>query len=127
MNSTIRDLEQINEKIDGYVRGCQTGDEAHLKQAFHPDARMFGALGPERHDVAIFDGLSSAVAEQPGGSFTARVAAVDVAGDAACVKLVESGFWGQDFTDYFLLSRVGGEWQIVAKAFDHSGETNTEA
>lgn len=127
MNTTISDVEQINEKIDGYVRGCQTGDEAHFKAAFHPDARMFGALGPERHDVAIFDGLSSAVAAQPGGPYTARVVSVDTAGDAACVKLVESGFWGQDFTNFFLLSRIGGEWQIVAKAFDHSGETNAPA
>jgi Putative lumazine-binding len=126
MNSTIKDLEQIQEKIDGYVRGCQTGDEATFKAAFHPDARMFGALGPERHDVAIFDGLSSAVAAQPGGPYTARVVSVDAAGDAACVKLVESGFWGQDFTNYFLLSRIDGEWQIVAKAFDHSGETNAQ-
>ena len=127
MNQTISDLEQINEKIDGYVRGCQTGDEAHLKQAFHPDARMFGALGPERHDVAIFDDLSSAVAAEPGGPFSARVVSVDVAGDAACVKLVESGLWGQDFMEYFLLSRIEGEWQIVAKAFDHTGETSSQA
>ena len=127
MNQTISDLEQINEKIDGYVRGCQTGDEAHLKQAFHPDARMFGALGPERHDDAIFDGLSSAVAAEPGGPFSARVVSIDVAGDAACVKLVESGLWGQDFMDYFLLSRIEGEWQIVAKAFDHTGETSSQA
>jgi hypothetical protein len=127
MNQTISDLEQINEKIDGYVRGCQTGDEAHLKQAFHPEARMFGALGPERHDVAIFDGLSSAVAAEPGGPFSARVISIDVAGDAACVKLVESGLWGQDFMDYFLLSRIEGEWQIVAKAFDHTGETSSQA
>jgi hypothetical protein len=125
MNTTISDLEQINEKIDGYVRGCQTGEEAYFKQAFHSDARMFGAVGPERHDVAIFDGMTSAVAAQPAGPYTARVMSVDLAGDAACVKLVESGFWGQDFTDYFLLARIDGEWQIVAKAFDHGGETNS--
>jgi hypothetical protein len=88
---------------------------------------MFGALGPERHDVAIFDGLSSAVAAEPGGPFSARVISIDVAGDAACVKLVESGLWGQDFMDYFLLSRIEGEWQIVAKAFDHTGETSSQA
>jgi hypothetical protein len=32
-------------------------------------------------------------------------------------------FWGQDFIDYFLLSRIDGKWQIVAKSFSHSGES----
>ena len=123
MNATISDVEEITAKVDSYVRGCQTGDESHLKAAFHPDARMFGAVGPDRHDVPIFDGMSSAVAAQPTGKYDAKVLAIDVEGDAACVKLAESGFWAQDFIDYFLLSRIDGEWQIVAKAFAHSGPT----
>jgi hypothetical protein len=121
MNQTISDAEQIAGKIDSYVRGCQTGDEAHLKNSFHPDARMFGAVGPDRYDVAIFGGMSSAVAQQPTVDHDAKILAIDVEGDAASVKLAESRFWGQDFVDFFLLSRIDGEWQIVAKAFTNAG------
>jgi len=65
--------------------------------------------------------MTTAVAQQPAGNYAARILSIDVEGDAACVKLAESGFWDLDFTDYFLLSRIDGEWQIVAKAFDTPG------
>lgn len=123
MSTTITDAEQIAAKIDGYVRGCTTGDETHFKAAFHPDSRMFGAVGADRYDEPIFGGMTTAVAQQPAGDYSARILSIDVEGDAACVKLAESGFWGLDFIDYFLLSRIDGEWQIVAKAFDNSGAT----
>ena len=123
MNTTISDADQIAEKINGYIEGCKTGDGTHLKGAFHPDARMFGAVGPDRYDLPILGGMDAAVADQPVGEYDAKVLSVDITGDAACVKLAESGFWGQDFIDYFLLSRIDGEWHIVAKSFAHTGAT----
>lgn len=113
----ITDAEQITAKIEGYVRGCATGDDTHLKGAFHPDARMYGALGADRFDIPIFGGMDGAVAANPVGDYGHKILSVDVAGDAASVKLAETGFWGHDFVDYFLLSRIDGEWQIVAKSF----------
>ena len=123
MNATITDTEQIALKIDGYVRGCETGDETHFKTAFHPDSRMFGAVGSDRYDLPIFGGMSAAVADNPVGKYDTKILSVDIEGDAACVKLAESQFWGEDFIDYFLLSRIDGEWQIVAKSFDNSGQS----
>ena len=123
MSATITDAEQIAQKIDGYTQGCKTGDGTHLKAAFHPDARMFGAVGSDRHDIPIFGGMDEAVAHQPTVNHDARILSIDVEGDAACVKLAESGFWGMDFIDYFLLSRIDGEWQIVAKSFDNTGQS----
>jgi len=122
-STTITDAEQIAAKIEGYTRGCKTGDGTYLKEAFHPDARMFGAVGDERYDVPIFGGMDAAVAHQPTGDHDARILSIDVTGDAACVKLAESGFWGLDFVDYFLLSRIDGEWQIVAKSFMSTGSS----
>lgn len=113
----ITDAEQIEAKIDGYIRGCATGDGTHLKGAFHPDSRMFGAVGADRFDIPVLGGMDAAVAANPVGEYGHKILSVDVTGDAACVKLAESGFWGHDFIDYFLLSRIDGEWQIVAKSF----------
>jgi len=120
-STTITDAEQIATKIDGYVRGCQTGDGTYFKESFHPDARMFGHVGGDRYDEPIFGGMDAAVAGQPTVDHDAKILSIDVSGDAACVKLAESRFWGLDFVDYFLLSRIDGEWQIVAKSFDSSG------
>jgi Putative lumazine-binding len=121
MATTITDTEQITAAIEGYVRGCQTGDRKYLEDAFHADARMFGAVGSDRYDLPIFGGMDNAVAENPTVDHTWEILAMDVTGDAASVKISESRFWGQDFVDYFLLSRIKGEWQIVAKAFAHIG------
>jgi hypothetical protein len=121
MSASTSDAAEIAAKIDHYTVGCKTGDGTYLKEAFHPDARMFGALGPDRYDIPIFGGMDEAVAHQPTVDHDAKILSIDVEGDAACVKLAESRFWGQDFVDYFLLSRIDGEWQIVAKSFNHSG------
>ena len=121
MSQAISDAQQIEAKINGYIKGCETGEEAHLKASFHPDARMFGAVGADRYDVPVMGGMSSAVAAQPVGPYDARILSIDVEGDAAAVKLAESGFWGHDFIDYFLLARIEGEWQIVAKSFTVTG------
>ena len=91
MNVAITDAEQIAEKIDGYVRGCQTGDDTALKGAFHPDARMFGAVGPDRYDIPIFGGMDAAVANQPTVDHDARVLSIDVEGDECTVRDAPEG------------------------------------
>lgn len=121
MNATMTDAAQIKAKIDGYVQGCQTGDETHFKASFHPDAQMFGGMDGARYDMPIVPGLSGSAAENPTGDHDATILSIDIVGDAACVKLAESRFWGQDFVDFFLLSKIDGDWQIVAKTFAHTG------
>jgi hypothetical protein len=123
MNATITDADQIAAKIDGYVNGCRTGEGTYFKEAFHPDARMFGIVGEDRYDVPIFGGMDAAVAHQPTVDHDAKILSIDVEGDAASVKLAESRFWGMDFIDFFLLSRIDGEWQIVAKSFAVTGQS----
>jgi len=124
MSTAISDAQKIAAVVDQYTKGCETGDGSYLKAAFHPDARMYGALGPDRHDIPVLGGMDAAVAEQPTGGHDAQILSIDVEGDAACVKLAESGFWGLDFIDYFILSRVNGNWQIVGKAFTSTGPSS---
>lgn len=121
MSAAITDAQAVTAKINGYVKGCQTGDGTHLKSAFHPDARMFGAVGPDRYDIPIFGGMDHAVADKRTVDHEAEILTIDVEGDAACVKVAESRFWGQDFIDFFILNRIDGEWQIVGKSFAHTG------
>jgi hypothetical protein len=121
LSTTTSDTEQVTQAINDYVRGCQTGDASYLQSAFHPDARMFGAVGSDRYDIPIFGGMDAAVADNPTLDHDAEILSIDIEGDAACVKLSESRFWGQEFMDYFLLSRIDGEWKIVGKSFAHMG------
>ena len=42
---------------------------------------------------------------------------IDVVGDVATAKLVETGFMGSNFVDFFQLLGVEGEWKIISKTY----------
>ncbi len=107
-----------------YIDGVATGDAVKLEQAFHQDARMYGAVDGQRYDIPISE-MIKMVESQPAntdGSFRASVRAVDEEGDAAIATVEEHGFWGVlSFVDYFSLARIEGSWKIVNKIFAQTG------
>jgi hypothetical protein len=114
----------ITRTVDLYVEGMRNGDGAKLREAFHPEAWMFGSLAGTRYDepigelIAMVDGHPVDV----DGSYRARVVSVEQVGDAACAVLEEEGFWGTvSFTDFFTLAQIDGTWRIVNKTFAHTG------
>jgi hypothetical protein len=124
MATTPQESVQTTRTIDLYVEGCREGDAAKLREAFHPDARMWGSMSGERYDepiaemIALVDGSPVDV----DGSYQARVASVEQTEDVASVVLIEEGFWGSvSFLDYFDLARIDGTWKIVNKTFARTG------
>jgi ketosteroid isomerase-like protein len=124
MAATGAEKSEITRAVDLYVEAMRDGDAAKLREAFHPDAWMFGSLAGTRYDepigelAALIDGKSVDV----DGSFQARVTSVEQVGDAAFVVLEEQGFWGTvSFTDFFTLVQIDGEWKIANKTFAHTG------
>lgn len=124
MAATAQNTHQITEAVQLYIDGVGDGNAAKLREAFHPEGRMWGSLGGRRFDVpigemiAMFDGQGADVA----GSYVARIVAIDQTADTAMVTLVEEGFWGTvSFVDFFSLALIDGEWKIVNKTFVHTG------
>ena len=107
-----------------YIDGVAKGDAAKLEQAFHQDARMYGAVDGQRYDIPISE-MIKMIEAQPAdtdGTFGASVRSVDEEGDAATVTIEEHGFWGVlSFVDYFSLARIDGSWKIVNKTFAQTG------
>jgi len=117
-------IESPAAAIQLYIDGVASGDAAALEAAFHPDARMFGALGGQRVDIPIAEmiGMVSAQPADVGGTFKATVRSIDEHGDVASAIVEEENFWGSvAFTDLFSLARIEGHWQIVGKVFTHTG------
>jgi hypothetical protein len=114
---------EITRAVDLYVEGVRTGDAAKLREAFHPQAWMFGSVAGTRYDEPIGE-LIALVDEHPAdidGSFQARVVSVEQVGDAAFVVLEEEGFWGTlSMTDVFTLVQIDGVWRIANKTFAHT-------
>ena len=121
---TATDREAITIAVQLYVDGASAGDVAKLKEAFHPEAWMFGSLGAQRVDMPIAQ-MIDMVARQPmnsDGTYAAQVTSVEQVGDVATATLEESGCWGGvSFVDIFALARIDGSWKIVNKIFAHTG------
>jgi hypothetical protein len=53
----------------------------------------------------------------PSGNYRAEIESIEVMGDVASARLVETGFLGSDFVDFFQLIRIEGEWKIISKTY----------
>jgi hypothetical protein len=116
------EIEAVRQVIEQYIEGSK-GNVEILRAAFHPDARMTGYFGgnmmlgtPE----PFFDVVKSAVTPESTAAYKAEIRSIEVAGQAATATLVESGFLGSDFTDFFQLIQDDQGWRIISKTF-HQG------
>ena len=123
LTARIDDHDDISRVVQLYIDGVAKGDISKLQEAFHPDARMFGAFMGTRYDIPIAElfRLSESMPADT-GKYRGRIVSVNHAGDVAFVALAEDGFWGTvSFVDYFLLTRIEGKWKITCKTFAHTG------
>ncbi|UVE17158.1 nuclear transport factor 2 family protein [Pseudomonas sp. LS44] len=122
MPTTTRELTAIGETIQLYFDGMHHGDTARLRQAFHPQAFLFGYFnGKFCHDS--LDAWMKEVADTPkpidnDEAYDMRIVSTDVSGQVAIVKVAVL-YLGLRFTDYLTLSQLDGRWQIVNKAYVH--------
>lgn len=124
LTSRIDDHDAIVAMIQLYIDGSADGDAGKLKEAFHEEARMFGAVGEDRYDVPIqaYFELATSAPANVAGNYRARILGVQQVGDAATVTVAEDGCWGTvSFVDFFSLTRIGAAWKIVTKTFAHTG------
>ena len=120
----IDEYEAIARVLGLYMDGSAKGEAEKLKEAFHPDSRMFGSVGGKRFDVpiqALFDMTAQGPADTA-GRYRGRILSVMQIGDAAMAAVAEDGFWGSvSFVDFFNLAKIEGRWVIVNKTFAHTG------
>jgi hypothetical protein len=119
---SANDEELVREVVQKYVDGAN-GDTDTLRAAFHPDARMMGHVGPMDTYMPITDFIDFVGANPglAGPAYTAKVRTVDVVGDAGVAVLEETDYMGCDFTDYFSVAKIDGQWLITNKTYAHTG------
>ncbi|HVS50471.1 MAG TPA: nuclear transport factor 2 family protein [Candidatus Dormibacteraeota bacterium] len=119
----INEYDAIARVLELYMDGSAMGKADKLKEAFHPDARMFGAMGGKRIDIPI-QTLIEMTAKGPAdtaGRYRGRIISLMQVGDAAMAAVAEDGFWGSvSFVDFFNLAKVDGRWVIVNKTSAHT-------
>lgn len=108
----------IRAAIDHYFQGHATGLGEHYRKVFHPESKLFfvrdGKVATRTSEEYI-NGAPGKPADDE-AQRKRRIDWIDVAGDAAVVKITLT-YPAVTFTDYMSLLKVDGEWKIVNKLF----------
>ncbi len=110
------DTEQIKQTLTDYMEGTANGEPAKLRNAFHPDFKLYGVTSTD--ELLIRSG-EQYIESFSGGKKTDRVGrilAIDIENNVATAK-VEVVVPNRVFTDYFLLLKYKGAWKIVQKSY----------
>jgi hypothetical protein len=109
---------QVSAVVEHYLHGLKFNDVASLRTAFWPEAMLYwvkrdGSLGRLTQEDWYKSFAASAGKEEQG---ELRIDAIDVAGDIASVKVVET-YPKSIYIDYLNLIRLDGRWLIVNKVY----------
>lgn len=113
---SLSEYEAIGITVQHYINGGRTGRSEEMKVAFHPDATIFGYVGPELFAGPI-QKLFDWVDQNPAPEVQGRITSTDIVGTAATVRLELENWGDYRFTDFFTLLKVDGEWKITNKIF----------
>ena len=104
--------------LEHYLQGHATGDGAHFRAAFHPEAKLFfireGKVTTRTSEEYIAGARGTPPADEP--QRKRWIESVDIAGNAGVAKIILD-YPTTRFVDYMSLLKVDGEWKIVNKTF----------
>lgn len=115
------DIAQIKATLQHYIDGAKAGKGALMKPAFHDDATIFGYIGSDLFCGPIQKLFDWNDQNGPASDIVTDIAAIDVEGTVATVRLESDNWTGLKFTDFFTLLKVDGQWQIINKVFHLHG------
>jgi hypothetical protein len=117
-SSTELEEPRVRTAVDRYLHGLKFNDVASLRSVFAPDAKLIwvkrdGTMG-QLSQADWYKSFAASAGKEEEGELA--IATVDVAGDVAAVKVVET-YPKEVYVDYLNLVRAGGEWRIVNKVY----------
>ena len=115
--TTVSDRDAITTIVQHYIDGAKSGRGDDMKPAFHEDATVFGYVGADLFAGPIQNLFAWNDENGPATELQARIAAIDLIGTVATVRLELDNWTGYRFTDLFTLLKVDGEWKIMNKVF----------
>ncbi len=112
------DEASVRATVETYLHGLKFNDVESFKRAFNPEAKLFfvrknGELGQLTQEQ-WYKGFAASAGKEEHGEL--RIAAVDITGKAASVKVIET-YPDSTYTDYVSLLKLSNEWKIVNKVF----------
>ena len=109
-------FEEISGILQCYIDGATAGDDALVRKAFLPKARIQGAFGGKPIDWTLEEFCGVIAKGGPAPELVAKIVAIDVSGAAGTARLEIIDWRGTRYTDFFVLLNNGG-WRIAGKVF----------
>lgn len=108
----------VRAAIEHYFQGHATGQGEHFRKVFHTDSKLFFIRDGKLTQWTAEEYISRASGKPAPDEARRkrRIDSVDVAGDAAFVKLTLD-YPTVVFTDYMSMLKIDGQWKIVNKTF----------
>ncbi len=111
----------IEAVVKTYLDGLYEGDVTKLGQAFHEACHLYSAGADGVADLPRakwFELVASRTSPRAAGhARTDRIVSIDLSGPETAFVKLECSVPQRDFTDYLLLLKTAGGWQIVSKSF----------
>lgn len=108
----------VRAAIEHYFQGHATGQGEHYRKVFHPDSKLFFIRDGKVTQWTAEEYISRASGKPAPDEAQRkrRIDSVDIAGDAAFVKLTLD-YPTVVFIDYMSMLKIDGKWMIVNKTF----------
>ena len=121
MSSRTQDQDAIETTIQKYIDGIAKHDAELVAEAFHPQAIMSSHRGDDFSIVPAAETIVNYMKTIPpvyetSPDFAGRIISVDQKDTMATAIIAEDALEGLNFTTYFHLHKVKGEWLITSKA-----------
>ena len=110
--------DDVRAVVQTYLTGLKFNDVEKFRAAFYPDAKLIfvkrdGTLG-QLSQEDWYKGFADVAGKEEEGDL--KIVAVDVTGNAASVKVLET-YPKSTYTDYLSLLKLSGGWKIVNKIY----------
>jgi hypothetical protein len=117
-----QDYEQVVSTVAKYVEGLRVGSAGGVADAFHKDAVMYGFTNGELLGGPIRNLYDFVEKNGPASGIKTRIDVVAITPTTAVVRVdMEKDAIGADYTDFHIVIKLDGTWQIVAKVFHMYG------
>ena len=116
-STSLSEYDAITRTVQTYINGGKSGRGADMKPAFHPDATIFGYIGPDLFAGPIQGLFDWNDQNGPATELQGRITSIDIIETIATVRLELDNWTGHRFTDFFTLLKTDGEWKIISKVF----------
>ncbi|MCX2679741.1 nuclear transport factor 2 family protein [Galbibacter sp. EGI 63066] len=111
--------ELITKTLMDYIEGTANGEPERLKNAFHKDLNLYHVTNDS---IVVWSGQKyiSNVKLGEKSNRIGKIISIDYKNNAASAKIeVDMPDKKRVYTDYLLLLKTGGNWQIIHKSFTY--------